>query len=83
MCGCNNKGKSSCNKRVRQLNKTKIDLTTLISSAQEQNKLDEYGAVLSEIEGMVLKSSTSCPSQAQVDAIRMFTENELLTYTKN
>jgi hypothetical protein len=78
MCSCNNNGKSSCNRRVRQLNKTKIDLTSLLRSVQEQDKLEQYGAVLSEIDGMISNSATSCPSQAQVDAIKIFTQSELL-----
>lgn len=78
MCGCNNNGKSSCNRRMRQLNKTKIDLTSLLRSVQEQDKLEQYGAVLSEIDGMISNSAASCPSQAQVDAIKIFTQNELV-----
>ena len=77
MCGCNN-NKGNCSKKVRQLNKSKIDITTLLNIASEQNKIDEYGNVLAEVNAILASADKSCPSQAQVDAINIFTQSELL-----
>lgn len=73
MCGCN-KNKGVCSKRKTNLNTAKSNLSNIAKTTTDAEAIAKYKQVIDEIESLM----NTCPSQAEVDAIQLFTKNELL-----
>lgn len=86
MCGCNsNNGSSmrsggSCGGSLKILRSSKNRIQTLYTLEQDPVKKEEYLLVKRGIEDSINRSATECPKTADVEALKIYIQNEYTKY---
>lgn len=87
MCGCGGNGGFSgmssggaCGGLVKTLRTVKNKTQTLYTLETDPNKKAEYLAIKQQIEGMIALSITTCPSSPDVEALKIYVNNEYTKY---